>query len=317
MRSVLRYLLLTSSAAALVSVPPRLAVRRSTPQHRAVVSASLPTTLAYTTLRGGSVALPAMPALVAASVVPTALGFWKSGYAVSYGYGAAMAAAGVLTLRSNVGMLAAAHASALCFYGVRLVGFLLWRELCLPESVHQMKRRDATLGARLKRTPVVVGCSALYFCMAAPLRVTARAAPTLGPAATAATAVAIALAFAGFGVAAAGDLWKSVVKARRGPGHLVTSGPFARLRHPNYTGECFGWTASFGAAVVAACGGSGGGRAAAGWLAASAIGWVGILFVLAGEATAGLEKKQQETYGGTAEYDAWVKRSWAGPMVPA
>ena len=316
MRSLLHYLLLTSSVAALVRAPPPTAVRRSTPRH-AVVSASLPTTLAYTALRGGAVALPAVPALVTASVVPTALGFWKSGYAVSYGYGAAMAAAGLLTLRSNVGVLAAAHASALCFYGVRLVAFLLYRELCLPEAVHQMKRRDATLGARLKRTPVVVGCSALYFCMAAPLRVTARAAGTLGPSATAATAVAITLAFTGFGIAAVGDLWKSVVKARRGAGHLVTSGPFARLRHPNYTGECFGWTASFFAAVVAACGSGGAGPAATGWLAASAVGWLGIMFVLAGEATAGLEKKQQETYGGTAEYDAWVKRSWAGPMVPA
>ena len=51
------------------------------------------------------------------------------------------------------------------------------------------------------------------------------------------------------------------------------------------------------------------------WLLASAFGWIGILFVLAGEATAGLEKKQKEKYGGTPEYEAWIKGSWAGPML--
>ena len=42
---------------------------------------------------------------------------------------------------------------------------------------------------------------------------------------------------------------------------------------------------------------------------------MGILFVLAGEATAGLEKKQKEKYGGDPKYEAWVKGSWAGPMI--
>ena len=33
-----------------------------------------------------------------------------------------------------------------------------------------------------------------------------------------------------------------------------------------------------------------------------------------GEAAVGLEKKQKEKYGGTAEYEAWCKTSWAGPQ---
>ena len=52
-----------------------------------------------------------------------------------------------------------------------------------------------------------------------------------------------------------------------------------------------------------------------GWVAASLFGWVGIFFVLAGEAAAGLEKKQREKYGGTPEYEAWIKTSWAGPVA--
>eukprot|EP00966_Prymnesium_polylepis_P241254 5579085-Prymnesium_polylepis.1 len=152
--------------------------------------------------------------------------------------------------------------------------------------------------------------------MAAPLRVTALASP-VAPAGVTAVAAAISLAFVGFGVAAAGDTVKTVVKARRGADFLVTTGIFKRLRHPNYTGECFGWSASFAASIIAvASGGIGAGelRRLLPWLLSGALGWVGILGVLAGEATAGLERKQKDRYGGTPEYDAWVKGSWSGPM---
>ena len=35
-----------------------------------------------------------------------------------------------------------------------------------------------------------------------------------------------------------------------------------------------------------------------------------------GQATAGLEKKQSAKYAGDPKYEAWVKSSWAGPMIP-
>ena len=51
------------------------------------------------------------------------------GYAVSYGYGGAVAACALLTLANPLTGLARWHALALVFYGVRLNSFLLWREL--------------------------------------------------------------------------------------------------------------------------------------------------------------------------------------------
>ena len=226
-----------------------------------------------------------------------------------------MLASGALMLPcSGLTVLGRAHAFALMFYGMRLNLFLLYRELSLPVEVHQMKARDATLAERFKRAPVILGCSLLYFCMAAPLRLTALSTPD--PAASA----AIALAFFGFAVAALGDAWKTVVKSRKGGDFLVTTGPFRWLRHPNYTGECFGWTASFAAAcLIAAARGMAFSRRMTPWLLASALGWVGILFVLAGEATGGLEKKQRDKYAGSArhgdKYAAWLKGSWSGPMI--
>lgn len=253
-------------------------------------------------------ALPTIKTLAAASILPASLGLWRTGYTVSYGYGGAVAACAALSLPA-LSRLSRWHAVALCFYGVRLNLFLLYRELTLPADIHQMKPRDATLGERLKRAPLVIGCSLLYFLLVAPLRLTAAAVESK------ALAVAVACSFIGFGVAALGDLQKLITKSIKGKDHLVTGGLFRLLRHPNYTGECFGWTASFVAALLA--GGSVRSLLTSPWVIASALGWVGIMFVLAGEAAVGLEKKQKEKYGGTAEYEAWVRVSWSGPMLSA
>jgi steroid 5-alpha reductase family enzyme len=254
--------------------------------------------------------LPSVSTVAVACIAPTCLGFWKSGYAVSYAYGGAMAAAAYITLPHATG-LGAAHAAALLFYGARLNIFLLYRELALDSSIHQMVNRPADLAARLKRAPVVLGCAFLYFCMLAPLRVSvATGAAFAGPAAW-----AVKVAFAGFGLAALGDTVKSIVKARDGKDALVTVFPLNVLRHPNYTGECIGWAASFAAAVLAAAS-AGAVRAQAVWLGLSALGTVGIFFVLAGAASS-LEKKQAERYKSSPEYAKWVASSWAGPVMKA
>ena len=337
MRSILVVLLLLQSAVAFVPCAQAPVLK----QHRVGI---IPTRGAGAVTAVWQPLLPSVPALAAASFIPTCLGFWKTGYAVSYGYGGAMLASCLLMLESGVSGIARLHAFALGFYGLRLNLFLLYRELTLPVEVHQMQRRDATLAERLKRAPVVIGCSILYFLMAAPLRITARV-PVLtqAPLAAAAATWSVALAFIGFGIAALGDQYKSVVKARKGPNHLVTGGPFKWLRHPNYTGEILGWTASFAAAVIAVTSNLASSappswtdgwirkleyssytsvlqelsivRFAIPWLVFAALGWVGIVLVLAGEATAGLEVKQKEKYGGTPEYEAWVASSWAGPMI--
>ena len=271
-------------------------------------------------LRGGAVAaaaaLPSIKTLVAASVLPTLLGLWKTGYAVSYAYGGAVAACAALTLPALSGV-ARWHALALIFYGVRLNAHLLYREVALTREIFQMAPKDATLAERLKRAPVIIGCSLLYFCLAAPLRVTVSAAASSSKSLQA----AVACALLGFVVAALGDLQKLVTKTIKGKDHLVTGGLYKWLRHPNYTGEVFGWSASFAAALIAGAAGGGGGVVATAttlltnpWIGASALGWVGIMFVLAGEASVGLEKKQKAKYGGQPEYEAWLKGSWAGPV---
>ena len=142
--------------------------------------------------------------------------------------------------------------------------------------------------------------------MTAPLLVTAGLAPTSGCVPVVAL---VAAAWCGFLVAAVGDLYKSVMKARLGADVLVTSGIFRFLRHPNYTGEQLLWSANvLSAFAAAACAGPAALRGAAGLLAAALVGWAGIMFVLA-RATASLEAKQAERF---EAYRAWRGRSWGG-----
>ena len=115
-------------------------------------------------MRGGAAAaaavLPSINTLAAASVLPTLLGLWRTGYAVSYAYGGAVAACAALTLPALSG-IARWHALALIFYGVRLNAHLFYRECALPREISGMKAKDATLAERLKRAMEQEGAPSL------------------------------------------------------------------------------------------------------------------------------------------------------------
>ena len=286
-------------------------------QHARIIAARVPSP---------PVALASLPSagvLAAAAVAPMLLGFWKTEYGVSYAYGGAMAAFGALVLPAASSPLARAHALVLILYGIRLNAFLLYREIFIArfrKFRERIEQRTKAKGGRLTRTPFLLGCSFLYYCMGAPLLLTA---PVAAPGGLSSVLLMgeTALMYLGFLLAALGDLQKSVAKSRRGENALVTSGIYKYLRHPNYTGELLLWGASFAAAFTAAptvlATAAMSKLATAGWLLASATGYAGISFVLVNAAT-GLEKKQKQKYGvkggmGSGVYEKWVASSWAGP----
>lgn len=137
------------------------------------------------------------------------------------------------------------------------------------------------------------------------------------PTTSVANTAALAIGFSGMLLAAVGDWYKSKIKVRDGADTLVTSGPFRYFRHPNYIGEMIGWTSLCLLTPALSCLGSSSNlRRMIPLLLSSIVGWAGMIFaVLGAETTAGLEKKQREKYGGTPEYEAWVKTSWSGPLA--
>lgn len=256
-------------------------------------------------------AIPAVEAISAACLLPTCLGYAKVEYAVSYGYGASVFSLAYMILcQLPHHSLAFWHALALAFYGARLCLFLLYREIAISrfrkfrEKIEQRQAKKR----RIQRTPIVAGCAVLYGCLAAPLFVTSQISSNCKILKT-----CVVLTWSGFVLGALADLQKSFCKSILGENTLVKGGVFTFLRHPNYTGECLGWTASYMASMVVAA--QNWQRSFLGPLIGATLGWFGIISVLTMAAT-GLEKKQKETYGDTKEYQSWVKSSWSGPVLP-
>ena len=255
--------------------------------------------------------VPSIRSVALACLIPSLLGFYKSEYGVSYAYGGAIATTAWMVLRGvPITSIAGLHSLALLVYGVRLNLFLLYREVNIPrfrDFREKIEDRAKKKGSRFARTPFVVSVAVLYACMAAPLFVTINSLAPFwsysGGWRLNAARILVATTWSGFLLAAVGDATKTAFKATKGADYLVTGGVFRFLRHPNYTGEFLGWTASALAAIL---------LAGASWLSlASAVGALGIDFVLAQAAT-GLERKQLEKYGKTESYKKWIQRSWAG-----
>ena len=184
-------------------------------------------------------------------------------------------------------------------------------EMCIRDRFRKLREkieRSAPQGSRLKRAPFITQCALLYWLMTLPVVASARgAAPTGLRGALAATACAGA--WAGFGLAALGDGYKSFAK-RRDPGRLVTGGPYALVRHPNYQGEQLLWLASWAVGLLH----MNLSVASAATAFASLLGCAGIQFVLL-RATTNLDARQAVAYGDEPRYRSW--KAWRGPIAKA
>ncbi|KAJ8612150.1 hypothetical protein CTAYLR_002471 [Chrysophaeum taylorii] len=244
--------------------------------------------------------------LAVVSTVPTCIGFWKREYGVSYAYGSAMVAGAVLVLQTEIARGPAAwHAWAHLVYGVRLCLFLLWREVNVErfrrmrEKIEEMAPPSETLGERiLTRSPFILGCSMLYFCMSLPLLASARGTTT-----RAFAWPPLVAAYIGLVMAAVGDIHKSLAKARRGEMALVTTGLYRVMRHPNYTGEQLLWAASAVVGLALSTPVTRPFKTLFTWTAIL-LGQLGIQFVLM-NATASLNDRQREKYGDDPDYRTW------------
>jgi len=294
-----------------------------------------------TSLSSVSAAVAAFPSLkdvIMTCLTPTLLGFYKSEYGVSYGYGTATAATAFLAYRSvaMVGIsssasplagLAKCQAMAVIFYGIRLNLFLLYRELFLPrfrDMRERIEERAMSKGGRWKRTPFILSCAGLYVGLAAPTLITTKLAITSavlpptscfwGKMMMAVFRGSVYATWGGFILGAIGDLTKSFYKATKGDDYLVTNGIFRFLRHPNYTGEIIAWTANCLAALTATAMCL---KTAASWkafapsLILSMASLPGIVSVLLA-ATMNLEQKQRIRYEDNEDYAKWKKNSWVG-----
>jgi protein-S-isoprenylcysteine O-methyltransferase Ste14 len=215
------------------SVKPTLTITKS---HPTIDTVSRPSTH-----------LDAVAPEVWTNALPPAMGFAKSEWTVSYGYGFAVSLSALSLLMRTpttpTNPIFPLQAAALMFYGLRLNTFLFIRNRIssrMQEFQKKVEERAVSRGSRLARVPAVAGCGLLYYALYIPLLLTSMISKThvAPPVALMAMKGLVALQWCGYLMAAVADVTKSYVKKSQGDERLlVTSGIFSLLRHPNYTGK--------------------------------------------------------------------------------
>lgn len=234
---------------------------------------------------------------MALALLVSAAGFIRLVYFVSLGYGLSItviASAALVLHGSAAPVTGVVHAAALLVYGVRLTGYLLWRER-LPsyrKELTEIQARAVGVG-RVKQLAIWVGVSLLYVLMALPAVLHVRLSTVAWPDAAVGGLV---VAFFGLGLESLADRQKGAFK-RLHPDRFCDWKLYRVVRCPNYLGEIVFWVGSFIAGL----------SAYDGWWAwlGAAVGLVCIVLIMIGS-TKRLERKQEERYGKDPAYQQYI-----------
>ena len=265
--------------------------------------------------------LPSATAVIAATFLPSSLGFIQREYGVSYGYGLSMFSMALLVAR-NQPQFWSWHMLLHAIYGLRLATFLFVRQVTVP-YFQELKDRIEDKGPRrwsMARLSFIVQCAILYGCMSSPLFLSALTSDSIPKSTLWFRQTCLAVSTFGLLLQVIGDTHKYISKTfSDGDGNrLITTGVFQWFRHPNYTGEMILW----GGSTLAGLTGSFLTLARSSTTTtsvstttlvmlslASLLGYAGIFFVLR-LAGRNLEKRHLEKYGSRRDYKQW--KAWKG-----
>ena len=233
-------------------------------------------------------------------LVVSALGFIRTDWFISIGYGFSIAAEAVLfamLYRGALSLWTIAQLLLLAAYGVRLGGYLVLRERSpsFGRELEASRERSRSIAGPVKFA-IWVSVSLLYVAMASPALFNLVAASS--GASSWSLPLGVIVMLAGLVLEASADAQKARLKAQN-PKSFVSSGLYGIVRCPNYFGEMVFWLGGFIAGLAAY-------TSVAAWLVA-AIGLVCIELIMLGSARR-LELKQAERYGSDPAYQAYVRR---------
>ena len=232
------------------------------------------------------------------ALVFSSVGFKKYVWFISIGYGFSVAAIGVALLIAGRGQLTAGTACAcalLVAYGLRLGGYLTYRELRSSSYNSKMKNeiKSGDGMSMAAKCAIWISAALLYACETSP--VIFRFANGSGT--DALLVVGLLISVVGLIVETAADLQKNAAK-KANPRRFVDTGLFLIVRCPNYFGEMLFWTGVFVGGITIYSG-------PLQWIAAL-VGYVGIIYVMFGGARR-LEIRQNKSYGNDPEYRRYAK----------
>lgn len=233
-------------------------------------------------------------------LVVSALGFIRTDWFISIGYGFSIAAEAVLFALLYPGALslwAIAQLLLLVAYGLRLGGYLVLRERSpsFGRELEASRERSRSIAGPVK-VAIWISVALLYVAMASPGLFNLVAASNRASLWSLPLGVIVMLA--GLVLEASADAQKARLKAMN-PKGFASSGLYGVVRCPNYFGEMVFWFGGFVAGLSAY-------TSVAAWLIA-AIGFVCIELIMLGSARR-LELKQAERYGSDPAYQTYVRR---------
>ena len=241
--------------------------------------------------------------LLIVSLCACSIGWKYFIYFFSIGYGfsvAALAVASAVLFASSLSAPTVALLLVILFFGCRLSGYLLVRQL---RSSSYKKILYAP--ALQEKKPFGVMAAVWFFCA---LLYVGQVSPVAFRLANTAEGIPVSDLWAWIGVAVmaggvcletVADMQKSASKKVR-PGRFVDTGLYRIVRCPNYLGELVIWTGAL-------LSGIGAGMSVWQWVIAVA-GYLGIVYVMF-SGTRRLELRQNESYGSDPEYQEYVKKT--------
>ena len=235
------------------------------------------------------------------------IGFYKFVYFLSVGYGFAVCGAGIATLimfRENLTLVTIAMCILFIAYGIRLGGFLLWREIksaSYRKTLAHVTNTEKPMPVFVKAT--IWACvSVMYVLQVSPVFYRA----VNGDNGNIFAYIGAIIMFVGFVLESMSDKQKSAAK-KINPKRFCDTGLFKLVRCPNYLGEVLFWTG----VLVSGIGSLQGGQ----WVIAI-LGYILIVYVMLSGAKR-LEIRQNKNYGNDPEYQAYVKKTpIIFPFVP-
>eukprot|EP00980_Cylindrotheca_fusiformis_P027588 scaffold21455_cov116-Cylindrotheca_fusiformis.AAC.5 len=257
------------------------------------MSPSSVTSVIASNLQSGPYGILALSAITWSVVLPLTL--YKKMYGISVAYGFSVLAAGyaMLQVMSSSSQAAILMAQACMFYGARLGGYLLLRDV-LRDSESKIKN-----GSIISRIIFSASLALFYGFLTTPVMYALR---DTAAASTKASLGGAYLAWFGAALEAVADFHKLAVKQKqkkKDEGSFVgpTTLAYRICRHPNYLGEILFWMGIFVGGVPSF------GKSIPAW-AGSLMGLFGIVSIMY-SAAAGLEEKQETKYGGQQNFDSW------------
>lgn len=242
------------------------------------------------------------------ALVFSSVGFKKTLWFTSIGYGLSVAAIGVaLLIGGRATMTTGIMCTCILFvlYGLRLAGYLAFRERC-SRSYNAKMKGEPGFGANasmVAKFSVWISAALLYTAETSPA--TFRIANGSGD--DVMLVLGILISAAGLAIESIADLQKNAAK-KKNPAAFVSTGLYSIVRCPNYFGEMLFWTGAFLGGIPIY-------QNIWQWLAAL-MGYLGIVYVMFAGARR-LEIRQNKAYGKDLAYKKYVHTTpIIIPLVP-